>query len=68
MHFADRKFRRNNVVVLSFRKALSRKSNTISVLVDEACEDLIDKLFNKIFSKPVQDLAERKVANELSAD
>ena len=36
--------------------------------MEEECDEVIDKLFDDKFFQSVQDLAARKVANELSAD
>ena len=68
MQFSCRRFTCNNVVTLSFRKSLSSKSNVVSALVEEACDEVIDKVLNEMFSQSVQDLVARKVSNELSAD
>ena len=37
------------------------------MLVEEACDEVIDKVLNGTLSQSVQELAARKVANELSA-
>ena len=67
MQFSERRFRHDNLVVLSFRKALSRKSNMTLVLLEEAYDEVIGEGLNESFSQSVQDLAVSKVANELSA-
>ena len=67
MQLIDRRFRHNDSVESSFGKSLSSKSSLMLALVEEACDELIDKVFNEKFSRSVQDLAGRKVTNELSA-
>ena len=39
-----------------------------SALVQEVCDELIDKVFNEILSQLFQDLTARKVSKEFSAD
>ena len=56
-HFADRRFRHNNAIALSFRKSLSSKADKVSELAQDACTEVLDKNFVDIFASSVQDLA-----------
>ena len=46
MQLTDRRFRCDDFFALSFRKALSRKSDVLEVLVEESCVEEIDKEFD----------------------
>ena len=62
MQFADRRFRCNNILALLFIKSLSSKSNMTPSLVEEVCDEAIDKVFNEMPSQSFQELEARKVA------
>ena len=68
MKFADRIFRRNNVIVLSLRKAFSSKSDKVPELADEACAEAIDKELSETLASSAKHLAGRKVAQELNVE
>ena len=57
MKFVDRIFRYNNVLELSFWKVLSRKSDKMAELAEDACAKVLDKEFIDIFTLLAQDLA-----------
>ena len=66
MQFSDRMFRHNNVLALSFSKALSSKYDKFSKLAEDTCAEVLDKDFFDIFASLVKDLATSKVVPELN--
>ena len=68
MQFGDNKFRRNNVIVLSFSSTSSHKADKVSELSEDACHECFDLNVTNVFSFSAQDLADNTASKELNAD
>ena len=51
-----------------YRKVVSRKSDKVSELVQDECNEVLDKNFANVFASQVQHLVVRKVSVELNGD
>ena len=64
MQFADKNFKRNDSIALSFRKPVFHKVDRIAELAEEICDETFDLKFQDALSSSVQDLATSTVAKE----
>ena len=68
MQLADKQFKYNSAIDLSFRKPISHEVDKVAKLAEKNCDEMFDLKIQDMFSSSVQDLAASPAVKELDVD